>query len=499
MVNTLKAVIPSRDVSLSRRFPLLFIVLCTSFLYAFAISAYAQQASIELGPNQIGSNEQFTITLTVKDERLRQYDNFPSIPGFEQAGTSSSSSTNIVNGQISSTQSVTQVYLPTRQGTYRLEPFTINVNDQPVNSPGTNIIVGPPQQQNARNANPFGSDPFEDFFGRGESQEFVEVEDNAFLALTPSKNEVYMGEGSTVTLAFYIAETDQAMFQFHELGRQLTDILKTIKPSNAWEENFNIEDIKGVPVEINGKNYTQYRIYQATFYPLNQEDITFPTVSLDMIKYKVAKNPSFFGRRRQEDIKTFETQVKTVKVKALPPHPLRDAVAVGDYALEESLSDKEISTGTSFNYQFKIVGEGNISAIDKPTVSTSGAFEIYPPSIEQNIDRRNRKVRGSKAFSYYAVPNEPGTYPLAELFSWVYFNPDTEQYDTLSSELIVDVTGKSRQNEIISSQDVGDFYDRIALADNDLQPRGSNDTERWIANALIFSMLLLTAVVVFKK
>ncbi len=476
-----------------------FIALSILFFFVFVQYACAQQASIELGPNQIGSNEQFTITLKIQDERLRQYENFPEVPGFQQAGTSTSSSTNIVNGQISSSQSVTQTYLPSREGTFRLSPFTMTVNDQSVSSPGATITVGPPTQRNARNSNPFADDPFEDFFGRSEPQEFVDVKESAFLSLTTTKDEVFLGEGFTTTLAFYVAEENQAPLQFYDLGKQLTDILKEVKPSNAWEENFNIENINGAPVTINGKNYTQYKIYQATFYPLNLESIQFPSVPLKMIKYRVAKNPSFFGRRRQEDFKTFATQPKKVRVKALPPHPMKDAVAVGNYQLEETISNWEVNTGSSFNYNFKVVGEGNISAIEKPTVKPSEHFEVYPPSIEQNINRRNGKVRGSKAFSYYVVPNEPGSYPLSDLVSWVYFNPTTEQYDTLTSDITVEVAGKSRQNEMISAQDVGSFYDKVASIDNTLVQRGSANTWQLIANVLILSMLVLTAIVVFRK
>lgn len=485
-------------VSCLRRRSTFFIVLGSLFIFCTA-PLRGQQASVELGRNQIGSNEQFTITLKIQNERLRQYGEFPQIEGFRQAGTSSSSSTNIVNGQISSSQSVTQTYLPNQEGTFRLAPFTLTVNEQTVNSPGTTITVGPPRQQNAQRGNPF-TDPFDNLFGQREPQEFVEVKDNAFLSLTTSKDEVYLGEGFTTTLGLYLFEEDQAMFQFpSDLGSQLTEILKKIKPSNAWEENFNIENINGTPVTINGKRYVQYKIYQATFYPLNREPIKFPGVPLTMIKYRVAKNPSFFGRRRQEANKTFTTQPKTVRVKELPPHPLKDAVAVGNYQLDESVSTQKVNTGSSFNYNFKVVGEGNISAIDKPKIKPSEHFEVYPPSVEQNITRRNGQVRGSKAFSYYVVPNEPGKYQLGNLFNWIFFNPTTERYDTLTSDITLEVEGKSRKNELLSEQDVGSFYNRISQVDNTLAPRRGADWDRMIANGLILAMLVLTAVVVFRR
>lgn len=470
------------------------------FLIFFGINTtvLAQNVSVELGPNDIGVNEQFTITLKIENDRLRRYGDFPDIPGLEKAGTSSSSSTNIVNGQISSSYSVTQSYLPAREGTFKLSPFTMAINDTEVSSPGTTITVGPPKQRSAQN--PFFNDPFDDLFGRrNQPQEFVDVKAEAFLALTTSQDSVYLGEGFTTTLAFYLSDRNQAPLQFYDIGKQLTDVLKELRPSSVWEENFNIENINGQPVTINGEGYTQYKIYQATYYPNNTEPIRFPSVPLTMIKYKVAKNPSFFGRRRQEDFKTFRTTPHTVHVKELPPHPLKASVAVGNYRLDESISQQDLNTGSSFNYTFKIVGGGNINYIEKPTIRTTDTFDFYDPSVQQNINRRNNQVAGSKAFSYYAVPNEPGEYNLGDYFNWVFFNPATRQYDTLSSDISVKVEGKSRKNEYISSQDVGTFYAKIANVDNTLQSRNNDGWLQLAANILIIGMLVLTAVVVFRK
>ncbi len=83
---------------------------------------------------------------------------------------------------------------------------------------------------------------------------------------------------------------------------------------------------------VNGKGYSQYKIYQATLYPLNAEPVVFPAFDLEMIKYKVAKNPSFFGQNRKEDFKSFR-QGEACNGKRVAAHPLRDVVAVGDYRL----------------------------------------------------------------------------------------------------------------------------------------------------------------------
>lgn len=468
------------------------------FLAGSLTTATAQTILITLGPDEIGENQAWTIAVTIQNDRFRSNDNnFPDIEGFRKRGTSSQSQTSIVNGQVSSSQSIVMTYLPTKQGTFTVPPFKMKINDQIISSPGKKIRVGPPLQQQQR-------DPFrnlfdrDDFFGRGET-EFIDVKEDAFLAITTDKSEVFVGEGFTTSLAFYISENNKAPLQFYELAKQLSDILKKIKPSTCWEENFNIENIQGETITINGIDYTQYKLYQATFYPLNTQPIQFPSVGLEMIKFKVAKNPSFFGQNRQENFKTFYSKPKSIKVKELPPHPLRDQVAVGDYRLDEKVSSTSLTTGQSFTYEFKVYGEGNISSIEKPTVFKGESFDFYEPNVQQTINRQRNRVTGTKSFNYFIIPKEPGEYPLQDFFQWIFFNPTTKKYDTLMSQTAVVVGGESLKNEAIESTDAGSFYDTISTADNTLHV--VND-HAWLTVAftiIILVMLVGSAYLVFKK
>lgn len=456
-----------------------------------------QNIQVKLGPDEIGENQAWTITVSVQNERLKNYGNFPDIDGFRKRGTSTQSSTSIINGQISSSHSVTMTYLPSAQGTFTIPPFKIKVNDQIIDSPGKKVKVGPPVQTQRRD--PFRNfmDSDDDFLDRGET-EFVDIKEDALLALTTSKDEVYVGEGFNATLSFLVAENNRAPLSFYELGKQLSEILKKLKPANCWEENFNIENIEGESITINGKDYTQYKIYQATFYPLNGEPVIFPSTGLRMIKYKVAKNPSFFGQNRQEDFKTFYSQLKTVKVKQLPPHPLREKVAVGDYYLEERLRDQNLQTGQSASYEFNIYGEGNISAIPKPEVNRDGNFEFYEPNVRQNINRQNTKVTGTKSFNYFMIPREPGKYSLGKYFQWVFFNPKNSRYDTLQSKINVTVTGESSKNEAIQSTDHGTFYDRVETTNNTLQVMANTGWQKTAFNIFVLVMLAASLYLVVK-
>ena len=470
-------------------------------LMLFANFLMAQEIKLEYGEDQIALNQLFTITLTVENERLQNYSPFPEIDGLLKRGTSSSTSTSFINGQMTSKQSITQNYQATREGTIVIPPFEMVVNGKTIKSQGKTIKVSPPaQQQQQNNTSPFSNDPFEEFFGRRRHpSEFMDVEANAFLALTTDKSEVYVGEGFTTTLAFYVSEENRAELRFYDLGKQITDIVKEIKPNTCWEENFNIDNISGEPITINNKAYTQYKIYQAAYYPLNKEDIKFPSIGLKLIKYKVAKNPSFFGRNRQEDFETFYSKPKEVKVKELPPHPLKNQVAIGNYQLAEKISARDLNTGESFNYSFNVLGEGNISAIEKPIIPQTSDFDFYDPNTQQNITRSAGKVKGTKTFSYYGIPNEPGEYELGDYFYWIFFNPEKEAYDTLRSRQRLVVTGESRKNEYIQSTDLGAFYNGIEFEDNQLTSLEKGPFLQIFANIFALVILVLTGIIMFRK
>ncbi len=464
-----------------------FIFVCFSFLMAGF--SQAQEVAIELGPDEIGLNETFTIKVTLSDEKIKSHDQFPEIAGFQKQGISQSSSMNLINGQMSSSNSIIQYYKPSRKGTFTLSNFEITINGKAYSSPGQKIVVG-----DAVSSGGLGSgtiDPFADFFGRSTEQpEFVELDDDAFFSLSVDKDEVYQGEGFNITLAFFMSEDNQAPFQFHEPGKQLDAILKKIKPTNAWEENFNITNIDPDKVTINGKNWTRFKVYEATFFPFSEGEIQIPRIPWEMIKYKVAKNPTFFGAIRQEDFKTFYSNPKTIKVKPLPAHPLKNEVSVGQFQLRENIENIEVQTGQGFDYNFGITGIGNINAISAPRRIPTANLNTFDPNVRQQINRGYGRVSGIKDFNYYITFTEAGEYNLRNNFEWVYFDPEREVYDTLKPSATVRVVGESKTNESISNQRLGGLYDRIGLEDNGFL----NEKYKYYFTTAINVLLLLTLI-----
>ncbi|MFM7431321.1 MAG: hypothetical protein ACKO1F_15675, partial [Flammeovirgaceae bacterium] len=121
------------------------------------------------------------------------------------------------------------------------------------------------------------------------------------------------------------------------------------------------------------------------------------------------------------------------------------------------------------------------------------------PNVKQNINRENGRVTGTKSFSYFMIPKEPGMFAMKDYFKWVFFNPKTKKYDTLQSNQTVNVIGESQKNQSIESNDLGSFYDRADSTDNQLKSMATTNWIKIAINIFIGLMLLAAAYLVFKK
>ncbi len=447
--------------------------------------AIAQENSIDFADKTIALDEPFAIMLVIRNnQQPNVYSPFPDIKGMHKRDVVLVTTKETVGGKTITVQRVTQNYMAEKEGNYVLNDFIMTVNGKEEKAKGIAITVNEP-------INPDYRLQLDSSLAKEISAvatEYANVKDNAFLALSIDKSEVYVGEGFTTSLALYIADANPFELAAYKTGEQLVDILKKLKPKNCWEEDFHIREFQSFPVTIKNRRYTQYKIYQATFYPFNADTVQFGQVGLTMLATKTGS--------KKENYQTFYSYPKEVVVKGLPPHPLRNGIAVGTFQLDEAVSQKHPKTGKGFYYQFNISGEGNFSAVNLPVISSNAAFDFFPPESKLSLNLTGRRVTGNKVFQVYALPKEPGMYDWQNYFQWVYFNTEKQNYDTLRSQLTLNVGGESLRNLSISSSDLGAVYDNMTTEDNRLQPLEAKDRLRWIANSLVVAMLVITLVLI---
>ena len=429
--------------------------------------ALAQKPGISIGRTELSPGQTFTITASAEQE-LAVPPLFPDVAGMPKQGSSSSSSTTIINGQVSSTYSITQRYLAKSEGKFIVKPFAMKLNGKAYTHPGVVVTVKKGAGEDIDPATVY--DPFEDFFGSRRNASYKEIKENAFLALDASKDQVWVGEGFTLTLSLFVAEDNRADMDFYDLTGQMSAIIKQIKPPSCWEESFGITDIEPRRAVINGKTYQEYRIWQSAFYPLDAKSLKFPRIGLKMIKYQQAADPfAFGGMDKRQSFKTFYAKPFTIKVKEVPPSPYGRPLPVGDFRLAERIGRGRVETGQSVSYQFIIKGEGNISAIEMPVPPSTPQMDVYPPTMQQNILREAGRVTGSKTLTYLLQPRREGKYPLARQgFVFPFFNPAAGRYDSLRSRITLTSFGTAKESSTNSTADAGNYLsNRLIYLDND--------------------------------
>ena len=85
------------------------------------------------------------------------------------------------------------------------------------------------------------------------------------------------------------------------------------------------------------------------------------------------------------------------------------------------------------------------------------------------------------------------------IFSWIFFNPDIDNYDTLSSDFVIHVDGESRRDLVIESTDLGNFYNKMNWADNELNTLKSPVWPNYILNATVVLLMGFTLFTFFRK
>ncbi len=447
------------------RFLFVILLLINSFAWA-----QDTKISIELGEKNLPINKPFTISVIIQNSERRDATGFPNIQGFQKRGVESVTTSTVVGGKTLLNHRIIQNYAANKEGTYRIAQFSMMVNGQPVRSEGGTINVIPP----SLSGNESLSDKNEVENGG------IIAEEEAFLALRVNTSRVFVGQGFTVKLALYVAETNTTEMNFPDnLGGQVSAISHKLQPSNCLIENFEIEEVQTVPILIGTKKYTEYKLYQAVLYPLNSQPIHFGEVELTMMVKQGGK----------ETPKVFKASSFSVVPIELPSNIAKNQAIVGMFQVQERLSTNRIVTGKSFQYEVHLVGEGNFAAIPTPEILSDTLFDFYPPTVRQLISRRIGRVTGEKIFTFQVIPKQAGTFALGKYVHWMHFDPQTARYDTLRANLTVKVSGKSIKDDSEASED-DSIYANLDKADSTQQEIDWRALVNGLANLMLAVMLV---------
>ncbi len=421
--------------------------------------------------SSIPENQNFNLSFTLQNSKGKNLQ-LPSINDFTiVGGPSTSSSTTIMNGNVSQSETYTYVLRPKKQGSFKIGKASINAGGTILYSNEVTITVTPPsaQKQKQQNQNdPFNDPFFNDPFGSGQQQESQtsiddlkkQIKDDVFVKVVLSKNSVYQGEMLTATYKLY--------FRQNLSGFNLS---KSPSMEGFWNKEVELDPKRKQTIEnINGKQFYVMDVLKYNLYPQRSGTLTISSAEVSTVAQVVTQSKGgFFGFGQQHNVPlSLKTNAVTVYVKSLPENekPKDFAGAVGQFNFATSLSNKEAKTDDAVTYTIKISGEGNLNLIEAPKFELPNGFEMYDPKLKENIINSESGISGSKQYDFLIVPRLPGDFKISSQ-SFSYFDPAQGKYFTISSpEFPLKVTGEPSKNSNGNSTSINNQQDVSILGED---------------------------------
>ena len=241
-----------------RRLAFLFVL----FLTAGVMAKAADVTFKAVAPNAVVMGQQFRLAYTVNAEAKASDLRIPELTDFEVLmgpSLATSSSTQIINGNVSSEVAYTFTYIlmPKKEGTFNIGAASIKVKGANYTSNSLSVKVLPPDKAAEANGGQAGT-------GIGKDDYFVRME--------VSNRNVYEQEGFLVTFKLYAARMcGLEGVKFPEFEGFLAQEIELPQEKQWSQEHYN------------GRNYFTVVLKQTVLYPQRSGKLTIESGKFDAI------------------------------------------------------------------------------------------------------------------------------------------------------------------------------------------------------------------------
>ncbi len=427
------------------------------------------------GPEVVAMGEQFRLGFTLNDKgtdlQLPDLSNFDVLMG---PSTSQSSSFQMINGK--TTQSVSFSYMfvlrAKKEGKFTVRPASIKVDGKTYESNPLDIQVvkGQPQQQ-AGSAQQ--NDQEKEAAPAGNISK-----DNLFVRVILDKTNVSKGEQIMATIKLYISQN---------VPLNGFDEVKLPTYEGFWTKEIEVPQQVNFTREVyNGKIYQSGILKKTILFPQQTGSIRIEPFEITcLVRQRIRPQQGFF-----DDFFDNYTVVKakvvsdpiTVNVKDLPSPPEKFTGAVGNFSFAGAIDKTNVASNEAVTLKLTVSGSGNLSLINAPKIDLPQDFEAYEPKTSDRTVANDNGLSGTVSFEYLFIPRFAGNFTIPAV-EFVFFNPNTRQYETRSTEAYqMTVTkGNDDQNASVmssySKQDVkmiGKDIRFIKQNKSKLKPKGSS-------------------------
>ena len=443
-------------------------------LIAYSTQMLADKVSFTASaPDAVVVGDQFRLSYTVTTQKVKDF-RAPSIKGFDVLmgpSRSQQSNTQIVNGNVTSTSSITFTYIlmANNAGEYTIPGASIVADGDQMVSNSVRIKVLP---QDQGDSNSSSSSSTHSSSGTGVSNQ------DLFITASASKTNVYEQEAFVLTYKIYTRESNL----------QLNNAkLPDFKGFHSQEIEMTT-NARWTPEHYQGRNYytTVYR--QFVLFPQQSGKLYIDPAQFQMTVGKPVQSDdpfdAFFngGSNVIEIKKSISTPKIAINVNPLPAgKPADFSGGVGEFNISSSINNKELKTNDAITIKLVIAGTGNLKLISNPEIKFPDDFEVYDPKVDNQVRLTREGLTGNKVIEYLAIPRHAGTYKIPGV-SFSYFDIRSKSYKTLKTEeYVINVEkGAGNADQVIANftnkedlKVLGEDIRYIKQNEVTLQPKGS--------------------------
>ena len=415
---------------MTNKHKILLILSALLLLPFFGSRTWAEDVSFTANaPKQVVMGKPFQLTFSVnhraKDLRAPEMPEFDIIAG---PYSSQSSSTSFVNGQRTSSFTLTYTYtlMARKEGSFTIDPASIVVGGDTYHSNALKVTVLPADEAPAANntqqqqsAAPATSQTSSNRSGS-----------DIFIKTQVSKTKVHEQECILLSYKLYFAGVDVAQF---------TNNTKLPEFKGFLKQEIEQGDVQTELEHYNGRNYQTAVLYRTLLFPQKAGDIEIEPASFEAVlrvqnRQQVRSIFDDFFATYSNVTKPLTAPGVTIHVSPLPAgKPAGFSGGVGSFNVTSSISSNSVTTNDAVTIKLSISGKGNMKMVKTPSVDWPDGFEVYDPKVTNNFKNTTSGISGSKDIEYLAIARAAGDYVVPAI-TFSYYDTNDGKYKTLTTE-----------------------------------------------------------------
>lgn len=368
------------------------------------------------------------------------------------SGPAQSSSFQWINGQMSSSKSLSWTLIPNRTGNLHIPTLEVTVDRRIYRLDPISITVVPSRRERPG--------------GDRETETSHETETPLiFLEAEADKKEAYQGEQITVQYKLYT-----------RVNLRQYSMEKKPQGIGFWlEELYTPKQPSLRETRVDGVRYQVATLYRTALFPTKAGQLVVDPMVLSCTIEAPSRSriPSlfddffsdrFFSRTEQRIVRS---EPLNFQIRPVPEEgrPASYSGAVGEFFIRSSLDTAQTEANQAISYTIELSGTGNLSLFQIEEPIFPAGLEVFTPKRTFEKDPFRDEITGTKRLEYVIIPRREGRFLIPES-KLDYFNPETGKWESTSIQVS---TVTVLPSSVAMEQGQGLTKEEIALLGQDIR------------------------------